>query len=469
MASHIATPVWCFGPSQSSEEAFWGHAAQKKSKEVLMHSLASCRRSSEGASRSPDLRLLIDSTPGLIHSSLPDGYLDFFNQTWLEYVGRPLEDLQGWKWTECIHPDDVEGILHKWRASLASGEPFLHEARVRRADGEYRWMLHHKTAVRDEHGEIVKWYGSSIDIEDRKRAEEELRKSAQELQRSKAYLTEAQRLSHTGSFEWKPESGEIVWSEETYRIFEYDHAVKPTLELVVQRVHPEDRADFLNVINRISGGAKHFEHAYRLLLPDGRVKHVHVLAHLLQNVSGNRDFVGAGIDTTTRTNAEEKLREREVELRHVLDLTPQLVAVFGPGGERLYANRILLDYLGLSLEEWRQRSDNVEFVHPDDRARVGALSDRALSSGNAYESEFRVRRVDGSYRWFLTRYNPLHDEQEKTTRWYVAAADIEEQKQAEERLRNENIALREEISKTSMFEEIVGSSLALKTVLSRIS
>ena len=147
-----------------------------------------------------DLQLLVDSAPSLIHTSRPDGYLDFFNQKWLTYVGRPLEDLQGWKWTAFIHPEDVEGIVETWRASLASGEPFLHEARVLRADGEYRWMLHHKVAVRDGSGQIVKWYGSSIDIEDRKRAEEQLRRSTQELQKSEFYLAEGQRLAHMGSW-----------------------------------------------------------------------------------------------------------------------------------------------------------------------------------------------------------------------------------------------------------------------------
>src|ERR1700730_2881715 len=122
-----------------------------------------------------DLQLLVDSSPSLIHTGRPDGNLDFFNQTWLRYVGRSLEDLQGWKWTASIHPDDVDGIVDRWRASLASGEPFLYEARVRRADGEYRWMLHHKIALRDKDGKVVKWYGSSIDIEDRKQTEQTLR------------------------------------------------------------------------------------------------------------------------------------------------------------------------------------------------------------------------------------------------------------------------------------------------------
>ncbi len=146
-----------------------------------MRSMASSASRSGLPDLALDLRLVIDSAPALIHTGLPDGYLDFFNDTWLKYVGLPLQDLQGWRWTVVIHPEDVEAILVKWRASLATGEIFLHEARVRRADGEYRWMLHHKVPARDEHGGIVKWYGSSIDIEDRKRAELELQKAFDQI------------------------------------------------------------------------------------------------------------------------------------------------------------------------------------------------------------------------------------------------------------------------------------------------
>src|SRR5262249_963939 len=136
------------------------------------------------------IRLIIDLTPALIHTALPDGYINFNNQPRSRFVGLPLENIQGWNWTSAIHPDDVEEILKKWRASLASGEPFLHEARVRRADGEYRWMLHHKVAQRDEHGKIIKWYGASVDIEDRKRAEEEIQRLKDQLDRENVALRE---------------------------------------------------------------------------------------------------------------------------------------------------------------------------------------------------------------------------------------------------------------------------------------
>jgi PAS domain S-box-containing protein len=546
-----------------------------------------------------NIQLLVDSIPALIHTGRADGYLDYFNKPWLTYFGVTLDKVVGWNWTSVIHPEDVEGILAKWRACLVSGETFEYESRVRNGNGEYRWMFHRKVPHRNANGNIVKWYGSSLDIDERKTAEEALR-------RSEAYLAEAQRLSRTGSFGWRPDGGEIVWSDETYRIFEYDRSGKPAIDSLVQRVHPEDRADFKEVISRALAGTPEFEHAYRLLLPDGRVKHVHAIAHVLQDTSGNREFVGAVTDVseqrlaeavireresalqeskakleeaqrithvgywewdiltgrvnwsdetyriygmppqerpmdiaacqekiypedwlhgmeealgggasfnaecrvirpngevriadfqgdvkrdasgqpyhmfgtvqdiTERKQAEDKIREQEAELRQIVDLVPQQVAVFGPGGERLYASRVTLDYLGLGLEEWLQIPAGTfgasRFIHPDDRERVArGYSDSIRSAGSAFEVEMRVQRADRSFRWQLAHFNPLLDDKGQVKRWYVASTDIDDRKRVEEKLQQENVALREEIDKASMFEEIVGTSPALKAVLSRIS
>jgi PAS domain S-box-containing protein len=291
----------------------------------------------------------------------------------------------------------------------------------------------------------------------------------QELRRHEAYLVEAQRLSHTGSFGWKPATGEIVWSDETYRIFEYDRSVKPTIDSVMQRVHPQDRADFQKVIDGASAGTTHFEHTYRLLLPDGRVKHVHALAHAVQDASGNREFVGAVTDVTTAKQVEENVRQSEAELRQILDLAPWHVAVLGADGKAMYLNKAGLDYHGLTREAW-QDYDPHRLIHPDDHDRIltGAGGAKLLSD-QPFEIEARLVRKDGKCRWFLFRFNPLLDGDGRITRWYVTSADIEDRKQTEERLQNENVALREEIDKASMFEEIVGASPALKAVLSRIS
>jgi PAS domain S-box-containing protein len=542
-----------------------------------------------------DVQILVDSIPALIHTARPDGYLDYFNRPWLEYLGVTLDKVAGWNWTAFVHPEDVEGILATWRGCLASGEIFKYETRVRRANGEYRWMFHRKVPLRDAHGNIVKWYGSSLDIDESKTAEERLRRKARELQRSEfylaegqrlahigswafdrdgfdywspelfrmhgldpgskppkvqeyldlvhpqdresmadlierflaqaspfdatkrivrpngevryvrcvgvplaedqslkkyvgsaidvtehelltqelrrreAYLTGAQRLSRTGSFGWRPNSGEIVWSDETYRIFEYDCGEKPSVNMVLLRTHPQDRAFHQQVIDRASQTATDFELEYRLLLADGRVKHVHAIAHALRDASGNCEFFGAVTDITDRKAAEEKIRAQESELRQMLDFTPQYLAVLGADGTPIYANRASLEYLGMNLDEWRQRKQIGEEVHPDDLERVSSELDRALSTGSAVEIEERVRKDDGSFRWFLSRCNPVRDENGQMTRLYLASTDIHDRKTAEERLRQENVALREEIDKASMFEEIIGTSPALKTVLSRIS
>ncbi len=172
---------------------------------------------------------------------------------------------------------------------------------------------------------------------------------------------------------------------------------------------------------------------------------------------------------TGRKHAEEKLRERESELRQVLDLAPQHIAVLGPEGSRLFANQASLDYYGLTLESWRV-GDPGRFLHPDDLERMASVAQHSESSNaSAHDAEVRLLRKDGTYRWFLIRRHALLDGRGDLLRWYVAATDIEDRKQAEERLETENIALREEIDKASMFEEIVGNSPHLQTVLSRVA
>src|SRR5215470_11484995 len=204
------------------------------------------------------------------------------------------------EYLDCVHPQDREFMAELIKRILAEPSRFDITKRIVRPDGEVRYIRCVGTPV-VENQALKKYVGSAIDV-----TEYEI--LTQELHRREAYLTEAQRLSHTGSFRWRPDTGEIVWSDGTYRIFEYDRAIKPTIDLAVQRVHPEDRVDFQDVIDRASCGATDFEHAYRLLLPDGRVKHVHALAHALHDASGNREFVGAATDVTSIKQAEEEVR-----------------------------------------------------------------------------------------------------------------------------------------------------------------
>jgi PAS domain S-box-containing protein len=374
-----------------------------------------------------ELRTIVEAIPAHIHSGRPDGYLDFFNSRWLEYVGLPLEDLIGWKWTAAIHPADVEGLVEAWRRVLATGEELACEARVRRADGEFRWMFHHKVPHRDERGDIVKWLGSSIDIEEIKRTEAKLKKS-------EAYLSEAQRLSHTGSFGWNSDTGEIVWSDETYRIFEYDNTLKPTLDSIVQRVHPDDRALAQQVIDRASQTGTDFEQEYRLLLADGRIKHVHAIARALQDASGNREFIGAVTDITERKTAEEKIRRNETELRTLIEAIPAYVGTNLPDGSVDFISESWLDYAGFSREQgmgWGWASA----IHPEDYDRALGHWRAAVAAGTPVEHELRCRRADGSYHWFLFRSFPLRDDGGHVLKWYGTLTNIDALKETEHALK----------------------------------
>jgi PAS domain S-box-containing protein len=265
--------------------------------------------------RSEDrLRLVINTIPAHAWSARPDGSVDFINQRFLEFTGRSMEDMLGWGWGSLVHPDDLTRYVGEWQAALATGETMESEARVRRKDGDYRWLLIRNVPLRDKLRNIVNWYGTATDIEERHRAEDALR-------RSEAYLAEAQRLSRTGSFGWAVSTGEVLWSEETFRIFQYGRTTKPTVELFLQRVHPEDAVRVKQTMESASMNGENFEHEYRLVMPDNSVKYAHVVAHALSDKSGSVEFIGAVMDVTERKRAEEALREAQANLARVSRVT----------------------------------------------------------------------------------------------------------------------------------------------------
>ena len=358
------------------------------------------------------------------------------------------------------HPDDVGRLKELLERASQGGTNFDWEHRLLMSDGSIKHLHHLAHCFRDDAGneQII---SAMTDITERKVMEEAIRQS-------EAYLADAPPLSQTGSFGWKPDTGEIVWSDESYRIFEYDRAEKPHIDMVLQRIHPQDKAFAQQIVESASTSGSDFEHECRLLMPSGTIKLLHTRAHALHDSSGNIEFVGMLSDITALKAAEKQAREQELELRQILDLTPQVIAVYGPRRERLFVNRVALDYFGLTLQEWRDTPHGA-VGHADDVERVRAKWDGALLSGSAFEIEARFRKGDGHYRWFLARYNPVRDDKGQVRRWYVACTDIEDRKRTEERLQQENVALREEIDKTSMFEEIVGTSPALIAVLSRVS
>lgn len=272
-----------------------------------------------------ELQDTIDTIPTLVSSYAPDGKRDFVNAAWkqftgltdeqalnkqrLDHAGSTLDQGLGWAWRAAIHPDDWSAVIAAWKQILVTGEPIEVEARMRRHDGEYRWFLFRPAPLRDELGRVIKWYGTNTDIEDRKRAE-------LALQRSEAYLAEAQKLSATGSFGWEIATGALYWSDETYKIMGFERWVKPSLALVMERVHPEDRAAVQREVDRVASDDDSFDFEHRLLMPDGQVKHMVIRSHRVRYVSGKEEIVGALMDVTQARRAQEALHAAEVELAH---------------------------------------------------------------------------------------------------------------------------------------------------------
>ena len=261
------------------------------------------------------LRDAIDTIPAYVWSARPDGPLDFLNKRCLEFSGHSFEQSLDHGWEYVLHPEDRDRFLEESRKAIASGEPIETEARYRRADGQYRWLLVRGVPLRDETGTIVKWYGANTDIDDRKHAEEALR-------RSEAYLADAQRLTHTGAWASDCTATPLYWSEEVFRLFGFDpqHGL-PAEEERLRRIHPDDLEQFKQAFDRAIHEKVDADLEFRVVLPDGAVKHVYAVGHPV--LTPNREvveIVGTVVDITERKRAEEereRLRQLEADLAHI--------------------------------------------------------------------------------------------------------------------------------------------------------
>lgn len=255
------------------------------------------------------LRRIIDTIPALAWCARPDGSMEFLNKQWHDYTGLSPSETAGWGFQAAFHPEDRNRGVERCRSLSSEMGPVECEIRLRRHDGVYRWFLIRIEPLRDEAGRIIKWYGTSTDIE----------------------------------------------------------ALKQT---------------------------------------------------------------------------EEKLREKERDLRRITDSIPQAIVVQDPAGTPLYANRGTLDYTGLALEDVVKPDFRERIFHTDDLQRLREYRKSALSRGVPFELEQRALGRDGQYQWFLIQYNPFRDEQGRIVRWYATGTDIDDRKRNEERTKNENIALR---------------------------
>jgi len=572
-----------------------------------------------------DIRLVVDTIPTLAWSADPDGSADFFNQRWLDYTGLSAEQAFGSGWEVAIHPDDLSRILETFRQALNSLKPYEVEGRFRRFDGEFRWFLFRGSPLRDRSGKVAKWYGTNTDLEERKLAEEALRKSEERwrsvfensvigvavtdlharylatnnvyqtivgyteeelraldflslthedyreanwalitelvegkrrqfqiekkyrrkdgslvwvsnnvslvpgtervprfimalseditqrkcaeeaLQRSEGHLAEAQKLTHTGSWAVRVpqmenaqrEAGQELaviprvgwnasyWSKEMYRIFGLDPGPTPPSPMeVARRLHPEDARYYTPVVEQAVRDRTDFEAEYRLLLPNGAAKYIHVVGHPAVNASGDViELVGTAMDITERKRDEEKLRRSEADLleaqrlSHTGSLKHDIASgrvTVSPEVYRIYGVRP--DEAESNAEFWLNRT------HPEDAKRIQELFEECEIQKTDYEADHRIVLPDGAVKHLHAIGHPLVNEEGDLVEFFGTVMDvtehhraradlekaIEEIKRLKDQLQNENVVLREQIDQAFMFEEIVGTSSGLQGVLSRV-
>jgi PAS domain S-box-containing protein len=516
------------------------------------------------------LRDVVETIPAMTFTALSDGSCTFVNKRWTEYTGLSIENTSGAGWQRAIDPEDLVRHSEKWRISVTTGQLFEDEARFRRAaDGEYRWFLVRGVPLRDQHENIVRWYGTLTDIEDRKRAEEALQQSrfylvegqrlaqmgswafnpsgffeywSQELfkiygldpqkgaptleqylatlhpqdresmaetiktmlaertgcdvkkrivrpdgeqryircvgipivegevlkgflgtaidvteqellthesVRRQAYLAEAQRLTHTGSWTIDVRTDEHFWSEEIFRIYEFDAKLKPAWSLIRDRVHPDDRAslDQRRRLEFTQTGWTDSEADLRIVLPDGRIKHLRTIAHPVRDATGRLvEVIGTTMDVTERKRVEDSLRRSESHLAEAQRLTHTGSWVWNVGtDERFWSEETFRIFEADPAEVKPSWSLIFDRVHPDDRAILEQRKEMESTRTDWAESEvdFRIVVPGGKIKHLHYIAHPVRDASGQIIEVIGTTMDVTERKRIEDSLRRSESYLAE--------------------------
>src|SRR6266446_5635647 len=534
--------------------------------------MASLRNACEEPRDVQDIRLVVDTIPTLAWSARPDGSAEFFSQRWLDYTGLSAEQALGSGWQVAIHSDDLPRILETLREALNSVKPYEVEGRFRRFDGEFRWFLFRGSPLRDRSGKVAKWYGTNTDLEERKRAEEALRKSEERwrsvfensaigvavtdlnarylatnnvyqtivgyteeelraldflslthedyreanwalitelvegkrrwfqiekkyrrkdgsvvwvsnnvslvpgtervarfimalseditqrkraeeaLQRSEGYLAEAQKLTRTGSWAAHVHQMEnlywtnVYWSEELFRIFGFDPSPTPPSEVeIVGRLHPEDVLHNKPLVDQAIRGRSDFEVDYRLLLPNGAAKYIHVVGHPVVNASDDViEIVGTAMDVTERKRAEDALRESEAFLLEAQRLTRTC-----SWRHEVLSGKVTVSAEGFAMFGIEPEDDasSVDFYHsrkhPKDRPEAEQAYAAALLRKTEFEADFRIVLPDGTIKNIRSIGHPILDERGDVVEFVGASTDVTEHHRAEQALRRSEAYLAE--------------------------
>jgi PAS domain S-box-containing protein len=381
------------------------------------------------------LRSILDNVPGMIATADSAGNHNYANKKNVDYFRMEQAELAGLKFLSVIHPDERDAVAEIWRQSVETGEPMDLLHRLQRHDGEYRWHRARVEPMFDAGGRVARWYGLLTDVDDQRKAEEALRASEHQLQQlADAIPTLIWSARPDGSSEFL-----------NRRWLDYTGLSREQAEGWgwVDVLHPDDRGRLVDYWRTLLASGEPGEIEARIRRFDGAHRWFLFRADPVRDVTGSViRWLGSNTDIDDLKRAESSLRQRERELQLLVDTMPSMVCVLTPAGEPSYVNKRLMEYIGIEQVEdldapgqARLSSALQSLVHPDDVSRLETILGRAFAAGEAFRSEHRVRRADGTYHWVEALGEPLRDTGGQVVAWYTVNVDVDERHKAEDALR----------------------------------